>query len=159
MKPGKGKESERGGILVNVIVLVCLVLFCTVLYIARGPILRFIAESWMIEDVDGKKVFSGGESNIVVWAINPQTGEPTALQHADIHAAHPRTFALDTSSKMLVAGSLSPTARRENGKVVDIPAGLSVFRVGPDGKLDFVRKYDVDASKLPQWWTGMVPLA
>jgi hypothetical protein len=34
-----------------------------------------------------------------------------------------------------------------------------VFRVGPDGKLDFVRKYDVDASKVPQWWTGMVPLA
>ena len=112
-----------------------------------------------IEDVDGKKVFTGGESNIVVWAINPQTGEPTALQHADIHAAHPRTFALDTSAKVLVAGSLAPTARRENGKVVDIPAGLSVFRVGPDGKLDFVRKYDVDASKLPQWWTGMVPLA
>jgi 6-phosphogluconolactonase len=112
-----------------------------------------------IEDVDGKKVFTAGESNIVVWAINPQTGEPTALQHADIHAAHPRTFALDSSAKMLVAGSLSPTARRENGKVVDIPAGLSVFRVGPDGKLDFVRKYDVDASKLPQWWTGMVPLA
>ena len=112
-----------------------------------------------IEDVDGKKVFTGGESNIVVWAINPQTGEPTALQHADIHAAHPRTFALDTSAKVLVAGSLAPTARRENGKVVDIPAGLSVFRVGPDGKLDFVRKYDVDASKVPQWWTGMVPLA
>jgi uncharacterized SAM-binding protein YcdF (DUF218 family) len=54
MKPGKGKESERGGILVNLIVVVCLVVLCTILYIARGPILRFIAESWMIEDVDGK---------------------------------------------------------------------------------------------------------
>ena len=104
-------------------------------------------------------MFTAGESNIVVWTINPQTGEPTAMQHADIKAAHPRTFALDTSAKVLVAGSLAPTARRENGKVVDIPAGLSVFRVGPDGKLDFARKYDVDASKVPQWWTGMVPLA
>jgi uncharacterized SAM-binding protein YcdF (DUF218 family) len=54
MKPGKGKESERGGILVNLIVVVCLVVLCTILYIARAPILRFIAESWMIEDVDGK---------------------------------------------------------------------------------------------------------
>jgi uncharacterized SAM-binding protein YcdF (DUF218 family) len=54
MKQGKWKESERGGILVNLIVLVCLVVFCTILYIARGPILRFVAESWMIEDVDGK---------------------------------------------------------------------------------------------------------
>jgi 6-phosphogluconolactonase len=112
-----------------------------------------------VELVDGKKVFSGGESNIVVWALNPQTGEPTALQHADIHAAHPRTFSLDTSSKILVVGSLAPTAVRENGKVVDIPAGLTVFRVAPDGKLDFARKYDLDVGKMTQWWSGMVPLA
>jgi 6-phosphogluconolactonase (cycloisomerase 2 family) len=112
-----------------------------------------------VEDVGGKKVFSGGESNIAVWALNPQTGEPTAIQHADIHAAHPRTFALDTSSKILVVGSLAPTAVRENGKVVDIPAGLTVFRVGPDGKLDFVRKYDLDVGKMTQWWSGMIPLA
>jgi uncharacterized SAM-binding protein YcdF (DUF218 family) len=54
MKPGKSKESQRGGILVNLVVLVCFVVFCAVLYIARGPILRFVAESWMIEDVEGK---------------------------------------------------------------------------------------------------------
>ncbi len=112
-----------------------------------------------VEEVDGKKVFSGGESNIAVYAIDQQTGEPSAVQHADIHAAHPRTFGLDASAKMLVAGSLAPTARRENGKVVDIPAGLTVFRVGPDGKLDFARKYDLDVGKLTQWWSGMVPLA
>jgi len=112
-----------------------------------------------VEEVDGHKVFSGGESNIAVYAINPQSGEPTAIQHADIHAAHPRTFGLDSSAKMLVAGSLAPTARRENGKVEVIPAGLTVFRMGPDGKLDFVRKYDLDVGKLTQWWSGMVPLA
>jgi uncharacterized SAM-binding protein YcdF (DUF218 family) len=54
MKQGKSRESERGGIFVNLIVLVCFVVFCTVLYIARAPILRFVAESWMVEDVDGK---------------------------------------------------------------------------------------------------------
>jgi uncharacterized SAM-binding protein YcdF (DUF218 family) len=54
MMQGKWKDSERGGILVNLIVLVCFLVFCAVLYIARGPILRFVAESWMIEDVDGK---------------------------------------------------------------------------------------------------------
>jgi uncharacterized SAM-binding protein YcdF (DUF218 family) len=54
MMQGKSKDSERGGILVNLIVLLCFVVFCAVLYIARGPILRFVAESWMIEDVDGK---------------------------------------------------------------------------------------------------------
>jgi 6-phosphogluconolactonase (cycloisomerase 2 family) len=112
-----------------------------------------------VEDVDGRKVFSGGESDIAVFAINQQTGEPTAVQHADIHGAHPRTFGLDNGAQVLVAGSLAPTAVREGGKVVDIPAGLSVFRMRPDGKLDFVRKYDIDVRPFTQWWTGMIALA
>ena len=112
-----------------------------------------------VEDVGGKKVFSGGESDIAVFAINQQTGEPTAVQHADIRAAHPRTFGIDPGARLLVAGSLAATAKREGGKVVDIPAGLSVFRMGADGKLDFARKYDIDVGPHTQWWTGMIPLA
>jgi len=112
-----------------------------------------------VEDVGGKKVFSGGESNIAVFAIDQQTGEPAAIQHADIHAAHPRTFGFDTGARLLVAGSLAATAVREGGKVVDVPAGLSVFRMGQDGKLDFVRKYDIDVGPFTQWWSGMIPLA
>src|SRR6516165_9726023 len=112
-----------------------------------------------VEDVNGKMVFSEGESNIAVFAIDQQTGEPTAIQHADIRAAHPRTFSLDSDGRMLVAGSLAPTAVRRDGKVVVIPAGMTVFKVGPDGKLDFVRKYDLDVGKLMQWWSGMIPLA
>jgi 6-phosphogluconolactonase len=112
-----------------------------------------------VEEVGGRKVFSGGESNIAVFAIDQKTGEPSAIQHANIHAAHPRTFALDASAKLLVAGSLAPTALRDGGQVVDLPAGLSVFRVGADGKLDFVRKYDLDLGGYLQWWSGMVALA
>jgi len=112
-----------------------------------------------VEDVDGVKVFSGGESNIAVFAIDQQSGEPTAIQHADIHGAHPRTFAIDADGGMLVAASLAPTAVRQGGKVVVIPAGMSVFKLGADGKLEFVRKYDLDVGKLTQWWSGMMPLA
>ncbi len=111
-----------------------------------------------VEQVDGRKVFTGGESNIAVFAIDAKTGEPNAIQHADIHAAHPRTFSLDASAKLLVAGALAPTAVREGDKVVDLPAGLSVFRVGPDGRLDFVRKYNLDVGSYTQWWSGMVAL-
>ena len=111
-----------------------------------------------VEDVGGKFVFSAGESNIAVFAIDQQTGEPTPIQHADIRAAHPRTFGLDTGARLLVAGSLSPSARREDGKVVDLPAGLTVFRMGQDGKLIFARKYDLDVGPHTQWWTGMIPL-
>ncbi len=111
-----------------------------------------------IEDVDGVRVFGGGESNIAVFAINQQTGEPTAIQHADIRAAHPRTFSLDSAGRMLVAGSLAPTAVRQEGKVAVIPAGMTVFKTNSDGKLDFVRKYDLDVGKFTQWWSGMIPL-
>src|SRR5215831_3107043 len=112
-----------------------------------------------VENVDGKMVFSAGESNMAVFAIDQQTGEPTPIQHADIRAAHPRTFGLDTGARLLVAGSLARSARREEGKVVDLPAGLTVFRMAQDGKLTFARKYDIDVGPFTQWWTGMIPLA
>jgi 6-phosphogluconolactonase len=112
-----------------------------------------------VEDIDGVKVFSGGESNIAVFTINQQTGEPTPIQYADIRAAHPRTFSLDSAGRMLVAGSLAPTAVRRDGKVVVIPAGMTAFKADPAGKLDFVRKYDLDVGKFTQWWSGMILLS
>ncbi len=50
MRLGRANSHESGGILVNLIVLVSFVIFCGVLYLARHPILRFTAESWIIED-------------------------------------------------------------------------------------------------------------
>jgi hypothetical protein len=58
-----------------------------------------------------------------------------------------------------VAGSLVPIAVRQGDKVNVIPAALSVFRVGDNGKLTFVRKYDVDTGNFSQWWSGMVSMA
>ena len=54
MKQGKAKAAERGGIVLNLIVLVSFVVFCALLYLVRRPILRFVAESWIVEDVDSK---------------------------------------------------------------------------------------------------------
>jgi 6-phosphogluconolactonase len=39
-----------------------------------------------------------------------------------------------------------------------VPAALSVFRIGDDGRLDFVRKYDVPTDGKVHYWTGMVEL-
>jgi hypothetical protein len=105
-------------------------------------------------DANGKAILGGGENSIAVWAINPQTGEPTLLQNADTHGAEPRTFALDPSAKMLVVGN--QTAVSADAKM--IPASLAAFRVRVDGKLDFVRKYDVDTSGGSLFWMGIVPL-
>ncbi len=50
MKPRHRSGSERGGILVNLIILLSFAAFCLVLYLARRPILRFVAESWIVDD-------------------------------------------------------------------------------------------------------------
>jgi 6-phosphogluconolactonase len=105
-------------------------------------------------DASGKASFGGGENSIAVYAINQKTGEPTLLQKADTRGAEPRTFALDPSAQVLVAGN--QTAISAGSKT--IPASLAVFRVRTDGKLDFVRKYDVDTSGGSLFWMGIVPL-
>jgi uncharacterized SAM-binding protein YcdF (DUF218 family) len=54
MKRGKAEAAERGSILLKLIVLISFVVVCAFLYLARRPILRFVAESWIVEDADGK---------------------------------------------------------------------------------------------------------
>ena len=61
---------------------------------------------------------------------------------------------------MLVAASVVPIQVREGFRVGTLSAGLMVYRVGNDGKLDFARKYDVEATNQnQQFWSGMVTLA
>ena len=39
-----------------------------------------------------------------------------------------------------------------------LPAALSVFRIGEDGRLSFVRSYPVEVAGRTMFWMGMVPL-
>ncbi len=110
-------------------------------------------------DFEGKKVFAGGENGIAVFSIDQSTGEPTLVQSADGHGITLRTFALDPSARMMVAAAQIALPVRDGGTVKTVPAGLSVFRIGGDGKLDFARKYDVDVGNKNQFWSGMVALA
>jgi uncharacterized SAM-binding protein YcdF (DUF218 family) len=50
MKHGGSKDAERGGIILKLVFLLFFVLFCAVLYLLRQPILRFVAETWIVED-------------------------------------------------------------------------------------------------------------
>jgi hypothetical protein len=45
---------------------------------------------------------------------------------------------------------------REGTNITMVPAAISMFRIGGDGKLEFVRKYDIDATvQKQQFWAGM----
>jgi 6-phosphogluconolactonase (cycloisomerase 2 family) len=109
-------------------------------------------------DVDGKKVFRGGENSIVVYSINQSTGEPVQIQNIETHAIHPRTFHIDPSGRMLVAQHNLPVDVKDGNAIRTAPAGLSVFRIGDDGKLTYVRKYDIDVADKTMFWMGMVKL-
>ncbi|HYR88103.1 MAG TPA: beta-propeller fold lactonase family protein [Terriglobia bacterium] len=107
-------------------------------------------------DFQGNKVFAGGENSIAVHSINQSTGEPTLIQNIDGHGIQLRTFAIDPSARMMVAASIQALPVREGGSVKTLSAGLTVFRIGSDGKLAFARKYDVAVGSKTQFWSGMV---
>src|SRR6185436_10718690 len=96
---------------------------------------------------------------IAVYAINPDTGEPTLIQSADTRGLEPRTFALDASGRILVAANQNATLVRNGQRLSTVPASLAVFRVRADGKLDFVRKYDIETDRgRSLFWMGIVSL-
>jgi 6-phosphogluconolactonase len=106
-------------------------------------------------EIGGRKVFRNGENNIAVFSINPSTGECKRIQNAEAETIHLRTFAIDPTGRMLVAASILPMAMRDGST---LPAALVVYRIGDDGTLAFVRKYDVDTGAFMQFWTGIVTL-
>jgi 6-phosphogluconolactonase len=104
----------------------------------------------------GQKVFGGGENSIAAFSIDPSSGEPKPLQHADTRSYHVRTFAFDPSGRVMVAASIKPIKVRDGADVRTVPPSLSVFRVGADGTLDHARTYDVEATGKTQYWMGIV---
>ena len=113
-------------------------------------------------EFEGKRVFSGGENDIAVFAIDQVSGEPTLIQNMSTRGVYARTFAIDPSGRMLVAANAIPLMVRNGAELNLVPACLSVFRIGGDGKLDFVRKYDVDVGlgidSASMFWMGLTKL-
>ncbi|MEJ2206117.1 MAG: beta-propeller fold lactonase family protein [Gemmatimonadota bacterium] len=107
-------------------------------------------------DVDGRKLFCGGENTIVVYAIDDRTGEPTKIQTVDTHGIYARTFSIDPSGRMLVAANIRSLVVRRGAAVQEVPANLSVFSIGEDGRLEHVRSYDLDFAPDEPFWSGLV---
>jgi 6-phosphogluconolactonase len=108
--------------------------------------------------VDGKRVFVGGENTIAVFSINQSTGEPTLIQNIDTRGIHARTFTIDPTSRMLVAGNTQRLPVKVGNTYRDLPAGMATYHIAADGKLEFVRKYDVPEGTTQMFWIGFVPL-
>jgi limonene-1,2-epoxide hydrolase len=98
----------------------------------------------------------GRRNEIAVFRINAATGEPSLIQNADTHGFTPRTFSLDPSGRLLVVGNQNSVSVSDGGSTTVVPANLAVFRVGNDGTLTFVQRYDVAVGRKPLWWMGIV---
>jgi 6-phosphogluconolactonase (cycloisomerase 2 family) len=109
----------------------------------------------------GRQVFRGGENSIAVFSIDQATGKPLLIQSEDTRSIFVRTFAVDPGGRFLVAASTREIAVRDGARVVTRPAALSIFRIGADGRLQFVRKYDVETRRdeVEQQWVGLIDLA
>ena len=103
----------------------------------------------------GREVSLGGEDNLVVYALDQNSGEPKPIQHIDGLGVQLRTFGVDASGRLLVAASIMPMLRSDG---MTVPAGMTVFRIAEDGTLALARKYDVEVGTSQQFWSGMVAL-
>jgi 6-phosphogluconolactonase (cycloisomerase 2 family) len=103
-------------------------------------------------DFQGKQIFGGGENNVAAFSIDQQNAEPNLRGTVDGRGIQLRTFAIDPTGRLLVAASIQPLPVREGATTKMLSAGLSVYRIDEsDGKLSFVRKYDVDTAKGTQF--------
>jgi 6-phosphogluconolactonase len=109
-------------------------------------------------ETGGKKHAAGGENSIAAFTINPTTGEPRLLQAIDTHGFHPRTFSIDPTGRMLVAANLIELPVRDGDNVKPQPATLATYKIGGDGRLTFVKAYDIETNGMTQWWSGFVRL-
>ena len=108
-------------------------------------------------DWNGQKILAGGENSLAVYAIDPVSGEPNLIQHADTHGIHPRTFHIDPTGRLLVVAHIMGLKIRDGEAIRNVPARLSLFHIQPGGKLEFKRAYDVDMGERTMWWMGILP--
>lgn len=109
-------------------------------------------------EVGGKLVFAGGENDIAVFRINRTTGEPVLIQNVGTRGMVPGEFAFGPGGKILLLGNMKRLLVRKGGALQSVPPSLAIFRIRGDGKLDFVRKYDLESGDHTLFWIGVGPL-
>jgi uncharacterized SAM-binding protein YcdF (DUF218 family) len=114
MKQGHSRTRERGRIVLNLLIFLFFLLFCFVLFLVRRPILRFTAESWIIEDpldkadalivlgednfyadraTRGVQLFREGKAPVVVASgrrLRPNAGIAELMEHDLVERGVPK---------------------------------------------------------------------
>src|SRR6266852_194284 len=138
MKHGQANR-ELGGIFLNLVILVCLLILSFVLYLVRRPILRLAAESWIVEDpldkadalivlgddnfyadraTRGVQLFREGKAPVIVASgrrLRPNAGIAELMEHDLVERGVPRDkivrFVHDADSTLEEARALARLVR------------------------------------------------
>ena len=105
---------------------------------------------------DEKTIFAGGENNIAVFALDEGSGEPTLIQHIDTQGIEARTFAVDNSGTILIVANQRAMLVENGSNLKQVDANFALFRIAQDGKLEFLRKYDVNAGSKWLLWMDVL---
>jgi 6-phosphogluconolactonase len=103
------------------------------------------------------EVFAGGENDLALFDLEPESGEPRLVEHYDTHGFEPRTFTIEPSGRFLLVGN----QKRRNildasGSLSAVLPGVAVFEIGEGGRLKFLRKYDLARGDV--FWIGALDL-
>ena len=137
-----GTSRERGGIIVNLIVLLCFFLFCLAVYLARHPLMRWGANAWIVEDSFDKadalvvlsddnfyadraaraaELFRQGKAPLIVASgrrLRPNAGITELMEHDLTERGVPKDKIVrlvhDADSTREEAEALVPLARQRN---------------------------------------------
>jgi uncharacterized SAM-binding protein YcdF (DUF218 family) len=114
MKQRRSRTRELGRIFLNLLMLLFFLLFCFVLYLVRRPLLRFTAESWIVEDpldkadalivlgddnfyadraTRGVQLFREGKASVIVASgrrLRPNAGIAELMEHDLVERGVPK---------------------------------------------------------------------
>lgn len=148
MKHGMKRRDEQGGALANLVALLFVVALCVLMYFARHPIMRFTAESWVVDEpaahadaivvlgddnfyadraTHAAELFRQGVAPVVVASgrrLRPNAGISELMQHDLIERGVPKekiiAFSQDADSTREEAQALAKLAGEHHWKSVVI---------------------------------------
>jgi 6-phosphogluconolactonase len=102
---------------------------------------------------DTARVYVGGENDVALFHVDSASGEPRLAGHFETQGIEPRTFTIDpTGAYLIVANHSTLDALDADGRVRAIPRSWVVFRIGDEGRLTLVQKYERFTADL--FWIG-----
>ena len=158
MKQGQSNQSELGRIFLNLLLLLFFLLFCFLLYLVRRPLLRFTAETWIIEDPLDKadvlivlgddnfyadratravQLFREGKAPVIVASgrrLRPSAGIAELIEHDLVERGVPKDkvvrFTHDGESTLEEADALARLVKQKKWrKVIVVTSNYHTRRV------------------------------